>query len=509
MIAAERRFTSAFDTAACGLVVCDPDGTIQSANARLGHWLNASASELTGTPFTRILAPASALMYEMQLRPRLALGRRVDGAFLTLLYRNGQAVPTVINAAQHDDGVLDVALVCVREREAYEETLRRAHAEAESARAALADTARSLRESESLVRAQFAALPFPTFVWRVGPDGEFRLDRWNESGARLAGLAAVPAQLAARTAFADSPAALDAMRAALTEHRTVELELNAVPRALGDAKILLLTVGPLAPDRVVMHARDITAQREAESRQQHGLKMQALGQMVAGAAHEFNNLLAVIQGNLEFVRHDLSATLPSHSGMLTDLDAVQDATLRAVSLVRQMLVFSGRAREKETSAAAHVVVQATERMLRPMLGSTITLEIKLGATHDMVRGDGDQLAQILTNLVINARDAVQEAGRDGRVFISTSNVDLEHPLDEAPAGEYLRLSVGDNGVGMPPEVRARAFEPFFTTKEVGRGTGLGLAMIYGAVRDLGGHVEIESEPGSGTTITLLLPRADN
>ncbi len=509
MIAAERRFSPSADNTVCAVAVCDPNGTIQFANQQMGRWLNCEPASLRSVTFTRILAPASALLFEMHLRPRLALGQRIEGAFLTLQDANGTRTPTVINAAQHADGVMDIALVSVREREAYEESLRRAHVEAEASRAALADSARALRESEALVRLQFSALPFPTYVWRRDTRGQFQLEGCNAAAQELAGLESLQSALHATSALGNDADAIAAMHRALREDQAINVELLPAERVIGSACTLQLTLGPLAPDRVIMHARDVTREREIEAQQRHGMKMQSLGQMVAGIAHEFNNVLAVIQGNLELMSGDVKQALPQRTDIADDLDTVQNATRRAVELVSQLLVFSGRRPSERGPVAVNQSVQEAARLLRPVLGRAITLTTALEASVDVVHADSDELTQVITNLVINARDAVTNRA-PAEICISTANVTVgvTEDAEGVTAGAYIRLEVRDNGIGMTPEVRERALEPFFTTKDAGHGTGLGLSMIYGVVRELGGAVRIDSEPGCGTAVSLLLPVAD-
>ncbi len=506
MIAAQRRSESSFDSAACGLAVCASDGSLMHVNKTLAMWLGGDPCATSQTTFVRLLTPASALLYEMHLKPRLALGQRIDGAFVTLKSRHERTIPVVLNAVQDADGRVDIAVVNVREREEYEESIRRAHAETESARAQLADTLRALRSSEALVRAQFDASPMPTFVWQRLADGRFVLSNHNESALHLASDARKLASITVAGAFAEHPEVADAMQGALDDLAVTELELPPNARVLGAGRTLLMTVGPLPSDRVIMHVRDVTQERLAQQQQLHGHKMLALGQLVAGVAHEFNNVLAVIQGNLELVREDVAHVLPESPALQQDLEIVQDATRRAVSLVRQLLSFGGRHEPRDTIVELNSVVRATERLLRPILTTSIELHVELSESAQDVYADADTLSQVVTNLVINARDAVVERGPTARIGIHTSQVLLDTPQHGLEPGCYACVAVKDNGCGMSPEVQERAFEPFFTTKRVGSGTGLGLSMIYGVARDHGGAVTIESDPGHGTCVSVLLPR---
>jgi signal transduction histidine kinase len=511
MIAATIPPGAVFESSACALAVCNPDGTIRQANSLMSTWTGRAAGDLSGTSFARILAPPSALLFELQLRPRIALGQRIDGALVSVLAPDFAPRPTVLNAVQRDDGGFDVALVCVSEREAFEESLRRAHADTEAARAQLADTARALRDSEALVRAQFAATPLPTLVWRRDATRQFVLDSHNAVANQLSDAPLPVGTLDAAQAFGHATALTEVMHAALDRSEVRELELEEAPRPLGTARCLVLTLGPLPPDRVVMHARDVTRERAVEAQQRHGFKMQALGQLVAGIAHEFNNVLSVIAGNLELMRAELEDIVPSGHQLREDVDTVQDATRRAVGLVSQLLAFGGR---QPVTCGVHdmnELLRASERLLRPVLGRTILWQLQLTETPTLVHADRDQLMQVITNLAINARDAVHARASGGTITISTTWQELPDDrlvLSRAlQPGRYVRVAVQDTGTGMSEEVRTRAFEPFFTTKAVGHGTGLGLSTIYGIVRDLGGVAEIDSTANVGTTVWLLLPSA--
>ncbi len=511
MIATTRQLDSSFESSACALVLCDPDGTIRDANPLLSHWTGKDRDDLNGLPFARLLAPSSALLFELQLRPRLALGQRIDGALVTVVAHGTPSISAVLSAVQRDDGAFDLALMSVREREAFEESLRRAHAETETARAALANTARALRESEALVRAQFAATPLPTLVWRRDAAGHFLLDSHNAIAAQLFSEPPGIGGLDAALAFGAATAPIEAMHEAITTRDVIELELEEAPRSIGTARCLVITLGPLPPDRVVMHVRDVTRERAIEAQQRHGFKMQALGQLVAGIAHEFNNVLSVISGNLELMRGELDELVPPGHQIREDADTIQDATRRAVGLVSQLLAFGGRQPVAPRRLDLHELLKASERLLRPVVGRTITWQLQLDDAPAWVRADRDQLMQVITNLVINARDAVHEHAAGGTITIRTGWEQLPDPklkLSQVLApGRYLRVSVQDTGIGMSDEVRSRAFEPFFTTKPVGHGTGLGLSTIYGIVRELGGVAEIDSASGNGTTVWLLLPDA--
>ncbi len=257
---------------------------------------------------------------------------------------------------------------------------------------------------------------------------------------------------------------------------------------------------------------DITEQKRAElehakfeERMGHRQRMESIGQLAGGVAHDFNNLLTVISGNLALALEQLVPGTGLHDG-LTDASA---AAAAAANLTRQLLAFSRKQAIAPRVLDLNESIEGLQTMLRRLLREDVALRLDLARTLGAVRGDPGMVEQILVNLVVNASDALPEGGT---VTITTRNQTVDaafcrERLDLAP-GEHVVLSVSDDGTGMTEEVKAHAFEPFFTTKPTGKGTGLGLAMVYGAVKQAGGAVDLESEPAKGTTITIFLPRVD-
>ncbi|MFA5908161.1 MAG: PAS domain S-box protein [Vicinamibacterales bacterium] len=251
--------------------------------------------------------------------------------------------------------------------------------------------------------------------------------------------------------------------------------------------------------------RDMTEQKQLQEQFQQAQKMEVIGRLAGGIAHDFNNLLTVINGTADLALLDL----PEHSPLRIEFEHIQEAGERAARLTRQLLAFS----RKQVLAPAVVNlsahVEGTAKMLQRLIGEDIKLVINTAPGLDDVFVDPGQFEQALLNLAVNARDAMPKGGS---LTIATRNETLDadfaaHHPGVSP-GPYVMLSVTDTGIGMSPEVRARLFEPFFTTKEPGKGTGLGLATVYGVVNQSGGIVMVESEPGHGTCFTIVLPRAE-
>ncbi len=243
---------------------------------------------------------------------------------------------------------------------------------------------------------------------------------------------------------------------------------------------------------------------QAEEALRQSAKMEAVGQLTGGIAHDFNNLLQGIIGALDRIQSRIAEGRIGDIGRF--LDGAMSSANRAAALTHRLLAFSRRQPVDPRPVDINALIASVEELLRRSIGETVTM--KMGGASDLwpVLCDSNQLENALLNLAINARDAMPDGGT---LTVETANVILDArqaAQRELGAGEYVSLRVGDSGVGMPADVRARAFDPFYTTKPIGQGTGLGLSMIYGFVRQSDGAVQIESEIGKGTVIEILLPR---
>jgi PAS domain S-box-containing protein len=263
-----------------------------------------------------------------------------------------------------------------------------------------------------------------------------------------------------------------------------------------------------AVSRVVVSARDITLRRRLEEQLRQAQKMEAVGQLTGGIAHDFNNLLTVVLGNLEALRRRVDSGAPSAGQDFHHLTgAAVRAAERAASLTHRLLAFSRQQPLAPENLDVNKLIAGMSDMLRRTLGENISIEVVLAGGLWRCRADPNQLESAILNLAINARDAMPGGGK---LTIETTNSYLSDSYAEQHAGiapgQYVMLAVSDIGVGMAPEIIAKAFDPFFTTKKIGYGTGLGLSMVYGFVRQSGGHVKIYSEVGLGTAVKIYLPR---
>ena len=250
---------------------------------------------------------------------------------------------------------------------------------------------------------------------------------------------------------------------------------------------------------------DITDRKQLEEQLRQAQKMEAVGRLAGGIAHDFNNLLMVIQGYSDL----LVERLPGGDPLRRNAEQIQMASQRASSLTRQLLAFSRKQMLAPKILNVQSVVAEMEKILRRLIGEDIQLETSSAPDLGLVRADRSQTEQVILNLAVNARDAMPQGGR---LTIETANVELDSSYSHPPAvlspGRYVMMAVTDNGCGMDAETQAHVFEPFFTTKEKGKGTGLGLATVYGVVKQSGGYVWVYSEPGRGTSFKIYLPRIE-
>ncbi|ATB33566.1 hybrid sensor histidine kinase/response regulator [Melittangium boletus] len=301
----------------------------------------------------------------------------------------------------------------------------------------------------------------------------------------------------------DQTASLEAFQRLTRGERLGRLE-QRLRCADGSWKTISWTASA-SEDAFYVIGHDVTEQRATEEALRQAQKMEAVGQLTAGIAHDFNNLLAGIMGGLELMRMRIAR------GQVNELDrymnAVTQSITRAAALTHRLLAFSRRQSLDIKPADVNDIIASMEELIRRTLGENISSTRLLGKGLWRATTDRNQLENAILNLVINARDAMPGGGA---LTIETKNTHLDlaytRDKDDLRPGDYVVIGVSDTGIGMSPEVIARAFDPFFTTKPIGQGTGLGLSMVYGFMKQTGGHVRIHSQVGRGTTFNLYLPR---
>lgn len=262
-------------------------------------------------------------------------------------------------------------------------------------------------------------------------------------------------------------------------------------------------------------AHDITKRKHAEQEKlrlegqlRESQKMEAVGQLAGGIAHDFNNVLSIILGNIALLKHTLPPEFSSTTPILGELGQMEHAAQRAASLTRQLLTFSRKQVAKPLNLNLNQVVADIEKMLRRIITENISLRLELAPELANIHADPGQMEQVIINLSLNARDAMPKGGQ---LTLKTANLELSEAFvsrrAEIQPGKYVLLAISDTGTGMSPETQAHLFEPFFTTKPVGQGTGLGLATVYGIVKQSRGHITVYSELGRGTTFKIFFPTA--
>ncbi|MEY2668588.1 MAG: hypothetical protein RJA59_1226, partial [Pseudomonadota bacterium] len=363
-------------------------------------------------------------------------------------------------------------------------------------------SAQALRESEQLYRTLFELSPYGVAL--MEPDGRFSafntsahegLGYTREEFARLtvADLEAEedPDEIRRHIETIQSTGADDFVG----HHRTKSGEVR-------ERRVQVRTV--TIRDRKVQLTTwfDDTERRSLEERLAESQKLESIGRLAGGVAHDFNNLLTVVICCTEAMREDQAAGRRIDP---EDVEAIRGAGERARQLTRQLLAFARRQIVVPEVLDLNGIVAGSERLLGRVLGEDVALTTRLAPDLWTVRCDPAQVEQVILNLAVNARDAMPDGGR---LEISTANVAVHGnpPLPTLTDGDWVRLTLRDSGTGMSPEVKSHLFEPFFTTKPRGRGTGLGLATVYGIVRQSGGHIGVDSDPARGSTFEIYLPR---
>jgi PAS domain S-box-containing protein len=370
---------------------------------------------------------------------------------------------------------------------------------------ALRANERRLMEEKRFVDTLMDSLPGVVFLFDTS--GRFR--QWNKVVEEITGYSARELETLTPLELMD-PADVESVAAAISrvpdrgqdevEARLLTRDRRSIPyyfkitRLATDQGIRTLGIGI-----------DISERRSLEEQFRQAQKMEAVGHLAAGVAHDFNNLLTIISGYSQL----LDAESRESSFDREAIAAIRDAGDRAASLTRQLLAFSRKTVLQPKVLDINVEVRDTEKMLRRVIGEDVRLTTAFDLSAGRIQVDPGQLSQALMNLSVNARDAMP---RGGTLTLTTRRVRVSEEeaarvSDDLRAGDYAVLSVSDTGTGMPPDVRARIFEPFFTTKGVGKGTGLGLAMVYGFVKQSGGHIDVRSTVGQGTSFDLYFPSA--
>jgi PAS domain S-box-containing protein len=385
--------------------------------------------------------------------------------------------------------------------------------------AIIRDISERRRTQDELLRSQTSLLQAEAIArlgtWEVeSPDSAAERYVWSDEVYRIFGVDRKTFQPSFETfAAAVYPDDREVLAAAVrqsrlssqpldVEHRIVRPD-GTVRHVREHAKCLLSNGGG---SRWIGSVQDITEYKQLEEQLLHAQKMESLGRLAGGVAHDFNNLLTVINGYSDLAHRSLREGDP----LRESIEEIRKAGQSAATLTRQLLVFSRKQRVEAQPVDLTRVVSDAQRMLQRLVGEDIELDFKCDPKLGTTVADPGQMQQVIMNLVVNARDAMPHGGS---IFLETANVEMDGDdaeyRCEARPGSYVMLAVSDTGIGMTEEVKNRVFEPFFTTKPRGMGTGLGLATVYGIVKQSGGWIWVYSEPGKGTTFKVYLPRVED
>jgi len=480
---------AALQTAVGAIIIIDENGLICTVNPATQKLFGYSEGELVGQNVSMLMPEPFRSRHDGYIRHHLETGeRKIIGIGRQVMGRRktGAIVPIHLSVSAFVSGGRRYFTGIVHDLSEQR-------------------TTGALRE-QALFEAIFNHLPEAVLV----TDAEGKVVLCNPAVVRVFGYAPEELMGQGTAALYETAAECERMRrieARLAEKEMLEPATVRYRRKSGDA-FPAETVSSVLRDQhgqfigLISLNRDISKQVEQDEALRNSQRMEAIGQLTGGIAHDFNNLLTIITGNHELLEMELT-----DPGQLDLLSRANNAAMMGARLTNRLLTFARRRRLDPIVLNLNEQVLAMAELLRRTLGETIALGTLLAPRLWSVRADPSEVENAVLNLAINSRDAMPDGGK---LVIETSNVVLEQSDIAREAGgrpgEYVRLSVSDTGVGMSKDVLARAFEPFFTTKGPGRGTGLGLSVIYGFVQQSGGHVTMYSEPGRGTTVNLYLPR---
>ena len=483
------------DHAPAGFFSIAPDGTVAFMNATLAGWLDQDLAKVgSGGVGLSDLMPKDVVAMLTSIRG--APGEsRVETVDLDLRRRGGQPLPVRLHhsVAFGSDGAAGASRTLVLDR----------------------SPGANVDEGQRAAEVRFARFFNSTPLAIATIDRSRRILRSNPSFLRLfgmlprTGVGAGPAVLDF-VIEADQPRLADAIAGtAVAKADAFPLHVTLAGEGGRQARLWLSPVSDADPsgsedgESVILYALDTTEQRQLEQQVAQASKMQAVGQLAGGVAHDFNNVLQAIIGYSDLLLGNHRPTDPSFQ----DIMQIKQNANRAASLVRQLLAFSRRQTLRPEVVRFGETLSDLSLLLKRLLGERVQLDVRQGRDLWFVRADVNQLEQVVINLAVNARDAMPDGGT---VTISAANVSAPEAagleLAGMPAAEYVRIRVGDTGTGIPPDIREQIFEPFFTTKELGKGTGLGLSTVFGIVKQSDGFIYVDSTVGKGTTFSIYLPR---
>jgi two-component system cell cycle sensor histidine kinase/response regulator CckA len=498
----EGRYRTLLAAAPDAIVVADRDGRVVLFNEAAERIVGSPAAEVLGRPMSSVIDLGTA-------RSRAALvpldGARTEAEAPATPRVETPARRIVELEARRADGRVFWAESTIADLGLGQEPGTTVIFRDVSERHAAED---ALRESQERLAFALAAGRMGTWDWQM----QSGTIRWSES---LEAIVGIPKGSFGGTyeAFVElvHPDDRQTLRQALEHAMATDGEYVAECRMgpPGEQAVQIVTQGRVVRDafgepvRVAGVALDVTARRELEGQLRHAQKMESVGRLAGGIAHDFNNLLTAITGHGDLLAQNLPPGDPGQE----DVAAINAAAARAAALTRQLLAYGRQTLLRPEPIDLNAVVTGIEPMLRRLIPADVELRTELDPHLGWVRADAGQLDQVILNLVVNARDAMPNGGA---ITVSTTNVEIDDgeaaERSNVDPGSYVAISVSDTGVGIERATLGRIFEPYFTTKDRERGTGLGLATVLGIVEQSGGHIDVASQVGTGTTFRVLLPR---
>ncbi len=507
---AEAIFSSDFlETLPDAVVAVDRDGTIIQVNSQAQELFGYLRDELIGQK-VEVLVPESYRRQHHHHRQNFAAAPKTRrmGADLDLYgrRRNGSEFPVEISLSpvSTENGTFVLSAIRdISDRKRIAEELRRANEELHRR------TAEQLGE----YRSRLASIIDSSDDAIIGKDLDGIITSWNKGAERIYGYTPEEA-VGKHISFlvpSERPDEIPGILRKIAQGETIQHYESARVTKDGRRLDVSISVSPLrdAKGDIVgasAIARDITAQKRAESQLRQSQKMEAIGRLAGGVAHDFNNVLAIVNACTEFLRDRIDPEAgPAHY-----IENIKNATERGALLTRQLLAFSRTPEIQPRVLDLNERLKDIGKLLRPLMGDDVEILIVSKSPAAVVEADPGQLDQVMVNLAVNARDAMPNGGK---FILETRATRFDEAFAEQhqnmAAGKYVVLAVSDTGNGMDEATVSRIFEPFFTTKEVGKGTGLGLATVYGIVKQSAGHILVYSELGHGTTFKIYLPCADH
>ena len=506
-----------YENAPCGYLSTLPDGTIIKVNATFLAWTGYESNALVGQRrFQSLLPVAGKIFYDTHVGPLLAMQGFVRELAFELVCSDGQRKPILLNSVLKRDAtgqplVIRTTILDASGRRAYEEELRRAKRKSEDAEAAVRELAKELeqrvqqrtQERDRIWRTSqniFAVASMQGSLISFNP-AFTRMLGWSEQDVGTLSML----DLVEPSHVESLKRVLDSLSSDLPVER-IEMPLR---HKLSGYRWISMTIS-LEERTLYIVGHDITgerkqaeAMRKMEETLRQAQKMEAIGKLTGGVAHDFNNILQVVAGNLELLKLEFAG----NARAANRIQQARFAVDRGAKLSSQLLAFARRHPLQPVPTNVGRLLREMDDLLRRALGESVEIETIVSGGLWTTALDRNQFENVILNLSINARDAMNGAGK---LTFEVGNAMLDeeyaqhHP--EVTPGQYVMFAVSDTGSGMPAEIMEHIFEPFFTTKDVDKGTGLGLSMVYGFVKQSGGHIKVYSELGFGTTFKIYLPR---